>query len=185
MMSLSAAGSSQPWYPLLSQCRVMSGIAEKLATGMSFYLGGGDFNCSLATQTAHKSSPMMRAMDCTQISCQDISRRIRLKFSVMPCSTPPALRVAQNDSHGFVVNSTLSKSQTVAVDLAGPVFLFVGIRQHANELSLGLQVHMTLNYSCHICIYVWCTGHFCEHYKECDDCSLHWNSLGQKRVPWM
>lgn len=147
MVSLSAAGSSQPRYPdpLLSQCHVMSGIAEKLATGMSVYHGGGELNCSLVTLTADKSSPRS-ATDCTQISCQDSTGSINFKVSLMPCSTPPALRVTQNDSHGFVVNSTLSQSQTVAVDVDGPVFLFVGIGQHANKLSLGLQVNMTLNY---------------------------------------
>ena len=137
-----AAGCSQPSrYPLLDQCHVMSLIAEELAGGLSVYHVGGGFNCTLATHPPHTSPPgSRRPTGCTDILCQDSAGRISFTFTLVPCSTLPAIRVAQNDSHGFVVNNTLSKSQTLAVDLDGPVFLLVRIGQHTNQLSLGLEV---------------------------------------------
>lgn len=137
----------QPSYPLLDQCHVMSLFAQDLATGLNKHTHSGDnVNCSLAFHSADNShaegSPTARADNCTQLQCHQIGDNGRsFSIKLLPCSSPPALRVTQDDSQGFVLNSTLSMSQTIAVQLDEPIFLFIGIVQHANHLTLGLEVN--------------------------------------------
>ena len=130
-------GVSQPRYPLVNLCHVMSLIAEDMTVGLREYLR--NINCTLVGQSASQSPT-----DCTLIQCHDITvtaESVNFAFEVMPCSSPPEIRVSQSDSRGYRNKTTLSKSRTIGLDLGdGAVSLFFKIGQHLNQLSLGLEV---------------------------------------------
>ena len=67
-------------------------------------------------------------------------------LQLMPCSDPPAVRVTQIEtSRGIFVNTSLTKSEIFTLDLGGEstsAFLFFGVGQHTNQLSLGFEVSL-------------------------------------------
>ena len=143
-------GLSQPRYPLLNQCHVVSQLAEDLTRGLSQHYSGTNLNCSLTRQ---KLSLLNSPLDCTKILCQDeldLRDGINFTLQLMPCSSTPAVRVVQQvepqssgEGSGNFVNATISSSEIFALDLGGKntsVFLFFGISQHTNRLSIGFEV---------------------------------------------
>jgi hypothetical protein len=147
-----SGGLSQPRYPLLNQCHVMSRLAEDLTRGFSQYYSGTSLNCSLMRQKL--PSPNNNPLDCIQILCRDdlddLRDGINFTLQLLPCSSPPAVRVTQQvvpqtsgGGPGNFVNATLSSSEIFALNLGGEstsAFLFFGISQHTNRLSLGFEV---------------------------------------------
>ena len=139
LMHLLAGGLSQPRYPLLNQCHDMSLLAQDLTAGFSEYYSGTSLNCSLIRQRLLNSP-----LDCTRILCQDDRGSTNFTLQLVPCSDPPAVRVTQIEtSRGIYVNTSLTMSEIFALDLGGEstsAFLFFGIGQHTNWLSLGFEV---------------------------------------------
>ena len=146
-----AGGLSQPRYPLLNQCHVMSQLAEDLTRGFSQYYSGTSLNCSLTRQKL--SSSQNNPLDCTKILCQDelnLREGINFTLQLLPCGSLPAVRVFQQvepqsngEGTGNFVNATISTSEIFALDLGGQstsIFLFFGIGQHTNRLSIGFEV---------------------------------------------
>ena len=130
----------------------MSRLAEDLTRGFSQYFSGTSLNCSLTRQKL--SSSLNNPLDCTKILCQDepldLREGINFTLQLLPCSSPPAVRVFQQvepqtsgEVSGNFVNATISTSEIFALDLGGEstsAFLFFGIGQHINKLSIGFEV---------------------------------------------
>ena len=116
----------------------MSLLAGDLTSGFSEHYSGTSLNYSLIRQKLN--SPH----DCTCILCQDETGSTNFTLQLTPCSDPPAVRVTQIETNRDIfVNTTLSMSEVFALDLGGEstsAFLFFGIGQHANKLSLGFEV---------------------------------------------
>ena len=141
-----AGGMSQPRYPLLNQCHVMSQLADDLTAGFSEYYSGTSLNCSLTRQRLSLNGPLS---DCTRILCLDDRGSTNFTLQLLPCRDPPAIRVTQIERRtgtaggGNFVNTTISKADIFALDLGGEsttAFLFFGVGQHTNQLSLGFEV---------------------------------------------
>ena len=131
----------------------MSRLAEDLTRGFSQHYSGTSLNCSLTRQKLLSS--LNSPLDCTKILCQDeldLREGINFTLQLMPCSSPPAVRVVQQiepqssaeAGPGNFVNATISSSEIFALDLGGESTLafpmFFGIGQHANRLSIGFEV---------------------------------------------
>ena len=131
----------------------MSQLAEDLTRGFSQYYSGTSLNCSLTRQKL--SSSLNNPLDCTKILCQDepdLREGINFTLQLLPCSSLPAVRVFQQvvpqssgEGSGNFVNATISTSEIFALDLpvgdqSTTAFLFFGIGQHINRLSIGFEV---------------------------------------------
>ena len=124
----------------------MSLIANEIASGLSNINNSPhqithSINCSLHQRHTDSQRPATPA-ECSLIQCHDNTSNRNFTFELMPCATPPALRVVQNDSLGFVVDAKLTESEAVALNLNGDIFLFLKINQLSDRLSLGLAVNI-------------------------------------------
>jgi len=66
-------------------------------------------------------------------------------LTVLPCDTPPALRVvAQNAGGGVVFNRTLTESQTIPIGGAVPLTLNVTV-DHVNSETIVVEVRVQIS----------------------------------------
>lgn len=74
------------------------------------------------------------------VECQGFGYHTVL--TVLPCDTPPALRVvAQNAGGGVVFNRTLAQSQTIPIRGAIPLTLNVTV-DHVNSETIVVEVRV-------------------------------------------
>lgn len=134
----------------------MSRLAEDLTGGFNQYYSGTSLNCSLTRQ---KLSSLNNPLDCTEILCQDeldLREGINFTLQLLPCGSTPEVWVAQQvepgtsgEGSGNFINATISTSEIFALDLGGEstsAFLFFGIGQHTNRLSIGFEVSQRILY---------------------------------------
>lgn len=87
--------------------------------------------------------------NCDTIQCLVVSNNDSFTFQLLPCHTPPAIRLSNRDVHGKVkFNQTFTRSAVMVNASIGltPAILNVTIKQYNKSQALGVAVSATLHY---------------------------------------
>lgn len=83
--------------------------------------------------------------NCNTVACNVKSNNVTLTYTVLPCHTPPAIRIINKDPHGNVTfNMTfVDTTESVSADILGwdnQALLNVTLIQHHGMLTMGIAV---------------------------------------------
>ena len=97
--------------------------------------------CQALRTLASSSSSCNTTHSCTMVECTMLGYHSGM--TILPCHTPPALRlVTRNSTGGVVLNQTLTQSRMIVVS---PLSLNVTV-DHVNSETIAVQVRVQRSY---------------------------------------